>query len=601
MTTETGRNNLDGAELSVIANRVDAILREMTNTLLRSGRSAILATARDFSCSIVTGDDRLLATAEGLPVHIFGSHLQTAAVRDNHADISPGDAFLHNDPYTGNTHSADHTIIVPVFYQGMHLFNAVTKAHQADVGNSFPTTYMPLARDVYEEGALVFPSVRVQRDYADVDDVIRMCRSRIRVPDQWYGDYLACLGAARIGERRLSELVDVYGLSAIRDFIEHWFDYSEMRMENALKAIPSGSYSASNVFDPLPGVAPEGIPVRVDVQIDADAGTVDIDLRGNPDCLDAGINLSEATAINSAVTGVFNILGPDIPHTDGVFRRINVHLRENCITGVPIHPTSCSVATTGVADRVVNATQRALSEVGPIGLAEGGNSQGAGFAVISGSDCRRNDERFINEVVLGSNGGPASSLSDGWLTFTQPVAGGLMMRDSVEVDEQKYPIIVDSIELVPDSGGAGEFRGAGTFRVQYGPRFAPISVAVMCEARYNVPKGVRGGGAGLGSHVAVLDSSEERTLGSFTQFELSPHERLVGNEAGGGGFGAPYDREASAVLQDVVDGWVSVAAARSVYGVAFSGSLQGRDLTVDLKATGLLREELRSRVVPFVG
>src|SRR3954464_909587 len=192
----------DPVLLAVIANRLDTIVREMENTLLRTGRSAVLNMARDFSCALITGDNRLLASAEGLPVHVIGMEFLAQAMTALHDDLTEGGAFLHNDPYLGNTHPADHVILVPVFFEGVHLFTAAAKAHQADCGNAQPTTYMPYARDVYEEGSLIFPAVRVQRDYRDVEDIIRMCRRRIRVPDQWYGDYLAMLGAARIGERR---------------------------------------------------------------------------------------------------------------------------------------------------------------------------------------------------------------------------------------------------------------------------------------------------------------------------------------------------------------------------------------------------------------
>ena len=155
----------------------------------------------------MTADNRLLSAAEGLPIHIVGSQYLTEAMDEFHPDARKGDAFLHNDPYHGNTHHADHTILAPVFSGGEHVFTAVAKAHQADCGNGQPTTYAAYAKDIYEEGALNFPCVRIQEDYEHVDDVIRMCRSRIRVPDQWYGDYLATLGAARIGERRLEDLV----------------------------------------------------------------------------------------------------------------------------------------------------------------------------------------------------------------------------------------------------------------------------------------------------------------------------------------------------------------------------------------------------------
>ena len=129
-------------------------------------------------------------------MHIFGAHLQGANMCKYHeGDIREGDAYLDNDPYGGNTHPADHTFLVPVFIEGEHLFTTVAKCHMADIGNSIPSSYFARALDVYEEGALVFPGVRIQRNFKNEPDIIRMCRARIRVPDQWYGDALAALGS----------------------------------------------------------------------------------------------------------------------------------------------------------------------------------------------------------------------------------------------------------------------------------------------------------------------------------------------------------------------------------------------------------------------
>src|SRR5205085_5442802 len=118
--------------------------------------------------------------------------------------------------------------------EGKHVFTAIAKAHQADCGNSTPTTYAGYARDIYEEGALNFPCVKVQSHYSDCDDIIRMCANRIRVPDQWFGDYLAAVGAARTGERRLKEMMQRHGLETVRRFVSACFDYSERRMTNAI-------------------------------------------------------------------------------------------------------------------------------------------------------------------------------------------------------------------------------------------------------------------------------------------------------------------------------------------------------------------------------
>ena len=345
----------DPVLMAVLGNRLNAIVGEMTNTLLRTARSAVLAVVRDFSCSIVTADNRLLAPGEGVPVHIFGSSLQTQSMCDTHKDIAPGDAFLHNDPYMGNTHSADHMYLVPVFVDGEHLFTACAKAHQADCGNSIPSTYHAYAKDVYEEGALVFPCVRVQKDYRDVDDIIRMCRRRIRVPEQWYGDYLATVGAARIGERRLVGLVERYGKDTIKQFIEDWFAYSERRMIEAIKELPAGKVTNTTTYDPMEPTLPNGLPIKVSVEVDPEEATIEVDLTENEDNKPFGLNESVACAISNAMCGVFNCIDSEVPHNAGSFARVNVKLREGCVTGIPEFPLSCSMATTNIGDRIVNS------------------------------------------------------------------------------------------------------------------------------------------------------------------------------------------------------------------------------------------------------
>lgn len=583
----------DPVLLAVLSNRMDAIVREMTNTLLRAARSAVIAMSRDFSCCLVTGDGRLLATAEAAPVHVFGTHLQAQAMTELHPDLKEGDAFLHNDPYLGNTHPADHTILVPVFCDGVHLFTAVAKAHQADIGNSIPTTYHAAARDIYEEGALIFPCVRVQQDFQNCDDIIRMCRRRIRVPDQWYGDYLAAIGAARIGERRLKALAEQVGVSALQDFVTAWFDYSERRIVQEIRRLPAGRLENTTCHDPIPGVVPDGIPLKVVLEIDPVNAMIDIDLRDNPDCLPCGLNESMACAINNTMTGVFNCLDPDIPHNAGTFRRIRVHLRENWVVGIPRFPASCSVATTNVGDRLVNATQSAFAGIGDgWGLAEGNTALTSGCAVVSGRDARHAERDFINQMFLMGGGGPASPVSDGWINLLIPVGAGLLYRDSVELDEQKYPLLVKSLKLMPDSGGAGRFRGAPGTEVVYGPRQRSIRVVSAPDGWRTPPRGVRGGlnGTLSADHVLHADGAETKVEG-FINVELQPGEFIRGRDCGGGGYGDPLEREPARVLHDVRERWISRGAAEAIYGVVFQ-TPAGGVLEVDEPATQAARLRL---------
>ncbi len=589
---------LDPVLMPVLANRFEAINREMTNTLLRSARSAVLNTARDFSCSILTGKNELLAAADGLPVHVFGSHLLGEAMCELHDDLRPGDAFLHNDPYLGNTHSADHTILVPVFVDGEHLFTTCAKAHQADIGNSEPTTYMFFARDVYEEGALNFPCVQIQRDYQDDEDLIRMCRKRIRVPDQWYGDYLAAVGSARIGERRLIELVERYGLETLEIFIAEWFDYSERRMAQALRQLPSGRITGEGAHDPFPGL-PDGIPIKVMIDIDAEEGRAEIDLRDNIDCVPVGLNQSRACAMNNAMTGLFNCIDPDIPHNSGSFRRITVHLRENCVVGIPRFPASCSVATTNVADRLINISQRAFAQLGDgYGLAEGAIGQGPAAAVISGTDWRRGGAPYVNQLIAGGGGGgPGTPTTDGLASYGIPVVAGMMGSGggSVEVNELKHPIHIRSSRPVPDSGGAGRFRGGLGHEVIYGPKRAPLVAIYLIDGNHYPPQGVRGGLPGQAARALKIDrEGNEVPLPNVSSEQLLPGEWLVGIGCGGGGYGDPLDRDPELVLGDVLERRVTREKAESIYGVVFTGRAADESLAVDEAATARLRASVRS-------
>ncbi|QOF75502.1 hydantoinase B/oxoprolinase family protein (plasmid) [Aminobacter sp. SR38] len=587
---------LDPITLSVMANRLDSIVREMSNTLLRSARSAVINVARDFSCAIVTGENELLAIAEGLPVHSFGAHIQARSMVDLHPQLRDGDAFLHNDPYLGNTHAADHTLLVPVFVEGEHLFTVSAKAHQADIGNSIPTTYFAEARDVYQEGAVIFPCVLVQREGKDIDDVIRMCRKRIRVPEQWYGDYLAGIGAARTGERRLKEFAQKYGIARVRTFVRQWLDYSERRMADAIKALPEGTFRNSIAHDPTPAM-PSGIPVNVAVTVNPEQARIVVDLRDNMDCVDCGLNQSEATAINNAVTGVFNCIDWDIPHNSGSLRRVHVLLRENCVVGIPQFPHSCSMSTTNLADRIINVTQSALAKIGDgFGLAEGGNAIGTGMAVVSGQDRRRDNDSFINQLFLSTNGGPASPSADGWVTFCLPCCGGLIYRDSVELDELKMPIHIETVRLVPDTGGAGRFRGAPGTEVIYGPKDAPITVVVPSDGQLNPPRGVWGGkdGAAASTYRLTADGQQHK-LPNVVVAELKPGERIRGLDNGGGGYGNPLERDPDRVFHDVKERWVTIAAAKEIYGVEFSGSPEDGTLQIDQERTAIRRSGQSTR------
>jgi N-methylhydantoinase B len=578
--------------LALLNNRFEAVARAMMNTLLRTARSAILNTARDFSCCVLTADDQLLAMAESLPIHVMsGPDLIAAYMKEVHATLHRGDAFLHNSPYHGNSHAADWCVVIPVIDdEGVHHYTVLAKAHLADCGNAVPTTYVADATDVYNEGALIFPCVKVQEDYREREDIIRMARMRIRVPELWYGDFLALLGAARIGERRLLELVAEVGREPLAAYERDWFDYSEQRMIAAIRRMPAGTVSREGRHDPVPGM-PDGVPVKVTVSVDPDSARIEVDLRDNLDCQPCGLNLTEATARTAAMMGVFTGLGTVVPLNAGAFRRLAVHLRENCVVGIPRHPVSCSAATTDLSELTASLVALALGDLGEgFGLAQIGRAQPASMAVISGKDPRRSDAPFVNQLILAVTGGAGSPTADGWLTILGIGAAGFLFRDSVEIDEMKYPIVVHEQRIVADSEGAGRFRGSPGARVAFGPtEDCELDVVYLSDGTYNASEGVRGGlaGARASQQKRGSDGTLSTELGAYAHVKLMPGEALVGHTCGGGGYGPPYERDPARVVADLREGWITEDRAREIYGVCLT-----RDGEIDGEATHACRAVL---------
>jgi N-methylhydantoinase B len=500
--------------------------------------------------------------------------------------LAQGDAFLHNDPYNGNSHAADWCILMPVIDDaGVHHFTVFAKAHVADCGNSIPTTFYSTAVDVYQEGALIFPCTKVQSGYEINEDFVRQCRVRLRAPDMWHGDFLAIIGSARIGERRLLSLVDELGGETLRRYASAWFDYSEQRMIEAIRELPAGQIRVSLMHDPVPG-ATDGLPVNLDLSIDPEEARIRLDMTGNLDCQPIGLNLTESTASCNAMAGVFSSFARQVPPNAGSFRRIDVILRENCMIGIPRHPFSCSAATTNLAETIGKAAAIGIAEIAEgFGMAEIGKCLPPAMAMISGFDPREGKGPFINFLSLLVTNGAGAPSADGWLTVIGVGVAGLQMHDSVEVDEMKYPIEVRTQAIMPDSEGAGRFRGAPGALVEYGPVDTTIEIIYTSDGTYNAPRGVRGGrdGAKARQFRRLRDGTLE-PLPNFAQLKLAPDETIVSMCTGGGGYGRPEERDVQKVAKDVAEGWVSRGRAREVYGVALRD-----DGSVDERATRGLR------------
>ncbi len=586
---------IDPIVMSVLSNRLEAIIREMSNTVMKASRSAVIKNARDMSCGILTYDHRLICVEEAMPIHVSALDLTTKPITELFDDVSEGDAYFNNCPYFGVTHHADMTLCVPVFVEGEPLFWTLSRSHHADVGAPEPTTYLPYAATIYQEG-MHFPCVRIQEDYKDKQDIIRMGLYKIRVSKIWYGDYRAQVGACRIGERRLKDLVAQYGIDTIKAFVEEWMDYGKRRAIAAIKELPSGTWCYQTRHDPVPGVAEAGVPINAIVTVDADEGMITVDLRDNPDCVPGGINLSEACATGSCVIGAFYNLDSTIPHNAGSASRIKVLLRDGCVVGRPKYPAGTSVATTNVNDRLINAIQCCFAQMGqPYGLAEGGGDFSAGMAVFSGIDSRHDPPvPYINQLCAGLSGGPGLHGHDGWVTYEAPDGGGVMVIDSVEIDESMYPILLESRRIAMDTMGCGQWNGAPATEGSYRSLTGDMTVAYCADGDTNAAKGVLGGASAAPSANWKRHANAElEKLPSFHQEICRPGEAIVFRTCAGGGYGDPCGRIPDLVAKDINRQWLSKERAEAIYKTVVKPAENGIDFVVDEEATAALRNVKR--------
>ena len=413
---------------------------------------------------------------------------------------------------------------------------------------------------------------------------------KIRVSNIWYGDYQAQIGACRIAERRIKSLCAKYGTRLIKEFIEDWMEYGRRRAIAAIKELPKGSWSYETKHDPIPGVAKDGIPVKVTVTVDPDEGIIHVDARDNIDCVPGGVNLSEACAMGSCRIGVFYNLDSSIPHNDGSASRIKIDLRDGCVVGRPRYPVGTSVATTNVNDRLINAVQCCFAQMGkPFGIAEGGVMQQAGMAVISGVDPRDGVE-YVNQMFIGLSGGPGLSGYDGWLTYEGPDGGAMIVLDTIEIIEAMYPILVEGRWVQHDTLGAGEWDGAPGTTAVYGPIAGDMTIIYCSDGEQNPPKGVLGGKpAAAPTHWKRSSDGREQRLPAFHTEVLKPGETIKFTTCGGGGYGDPSARDPERVANSANRGWITEGFARENYCVELKRATDGARLEVDWPSTRALR------------
>ena len=587
--------DVDPVTFSVILRRLEGIADEMTLGLEMSSWTTLLALNRDFSCAIYDAVPRQLCMHEANTVHTTSMHIVVAAMAAKfEGNVNDGDVFLCNDPYGGNTHVGDIVAAAPVFADGRHVLWSVAKAHHMDVGAFVASSCTAASRDIWQEGIQI-PPVRVVKEGIPSEDVLNLLMANVRYRRHVEGDLMAQLGAIEIGRRRLVELCEDYGTAEIVRYAEAIIGYADRRMANAVREIPDGSYAGESWVD-SDGTDVLDIPVRVRVDVEDDQITVD--LAGSGAQAKGGMNGTYATTVAAATTPFLLYSDPDIPHNQGAISHVTVSAPEGTIVNAR-SPASTSAATMVPSAAITAAVHRAMAHATP-DLVAAGSARSSHCPQFYGVDERDGSEwaAMIRNGVGGSGG---NRDADGWPAITNDGAGGLKVQ-SIEQIELIYPLLVEQMEIEPESQGYGTHNGAPGTRFAVRPMAGEMGAITFGDGCENPPHGIVGGGPGIGggSYVENRTAGVRHFVSASGGVRVAPDEAWIGVSTGGGGWGTPLERDSDTVRREVRDGVISAATAREIFGVVLTGAA-GEDFAVDESATAALRSRLAAeRSYPLV-
>ena len=227
---------VDPITLQVIQARLAGIVQEMQNSLFRTGYSTIIRESQDASCAILNTAGEVVAQHVVLPLHMGAFPACAAAILKAYpaAEIQAGDAFIINHPYLGGSpHAPDMGVLTPIFYQRDWVGFAANMAHKSDIGGTVPGSGSGNAREIFQEG-LHLPPVKYMSRLQPVKEIEAMIAANSRTPALVIGDLRGQVGAARLGERRIAELMERYGKDTVRQSTDLLSAYTENRVRQTI-------------------------------------------------------------------------------------------------------------------------------------------------------------------------------------------------------------------------------------------------------------------------------------------------------------------------------------------------------------------------------
>ncbi len=564
MSTPTAPPATDAFTAEILRSYLVNTVKEMVITTTRTAYSTCFCHGEDFTCGLFAADGRMIAQDQGVGVHAGGLEGAIRAVMARaRGHFEPGDVYLHNDPYDGGTHQADVCCVRPMFAAGQLVGFAANRGHWSDVGGMAPGGWSGVAEDVVQEG-LLLPSVCLYRAGELQEDIQQLVLRNVRLSRQCWGDLQAQIASAIAAERRIAALVDRNGIDGLAAAVEAAISYTRRRFLAALEAVPSAEAFGEDVMeDDGRGGGPFPMKVRI---VKREDGSVLADFTGTAPQADAPINCTFACTRAAVIGSLIAMLDPDLPLNAGLTELIEVRAPLGCMVN-PVYPAPTFGTTADPADRAMETVMRALATLLPDRAVAGSYSTGQN-ATGGGRDAEGGEFLWYSYQAGGCGAWPGG---DGNSAMWHLMANS--KNESCEAWEARYPVRYLEYSLRPDSGGPGRWRGGlGTTRrieVEVPTRLSAISGHHGIGAH-----GLAGAGEGTPNGFAIERDGVRRSVqdlyglpspSKFANLPLHAGDVFVSLQGGGGGYGDPRERDPAALAADVRAGYVSAAAAASLY------------------------------------
>lgn len=579
--TASGSRKFDPILFEVIRNALVEVTEEMSVSIQRSAFSTNVKTRLDYSCAFVDSQGRMVAQAFCQPAHLVTiGRLVPRSIREYGAEnLEPGDMLVVNDPHRQGSHLNDIFLIAPFFHQGELVGYLSNCCHHVDVGGGAPAS-IGAFREIYQEG-IILPVVKLVSRGEVHPGLWKMILANVRAAKEVGGDLRAQISANNMGMRRLTALLDRYGKQTLDFYIERLLEYTARRIEGDLEKLPQGTYEAEGWLDD------DGItdrPVHLKAKVTLDGRKIRFDFRGTDRQRSAPMNSNLTQTFTACVYVLKCLVDPDIPVNEGFYQPIEVTAPKGSALNAR-HPGAI-VGGWEVSMRLCEVLFKALSQAVPDRVPAGtkGMICHVGFG---GEDPRTGDYYTFLETLAGGYGG--RNRSDGPDAVQTHIQN--TQNAPIEETELNYPVRITRYNLIPDSEGAGRFRGGlGLCREYVFPEHEPVFTTLADRAKFP-PWGLFQGGEGQPARYLSISNGDPRKLPSKGTAPVGLGERVRIETCGGGGYGPPWERDPELVLRDVREEKISSARARDAYGV----SVDTERWTVDRAETERLRRQLKER------